>query len=375
MIKNVLVTGGAGFIGSFIVDALVEKGHKVRILDNLEPQVHGKEQKKPDYLNSEAEFILADIRDRDTLAKSLKDVEVVFHEAAAVGVGQSMYQVKKYVEVNTLGMANLLDIIANGECRRLEKMIIPSSMSIYGEGAYGCESCGTVYPPERTLQMLQNKKWNPDCPLCDAPIIHKPVTENKPLVPTSVYAITKRDHEELALSVGKAYGISTFALRYFNVYGPRQALTNPYTGVAAIFCGNLLRGKPPYIFEDGGQLRDFVHISDIVRANLLCMEESEISYGCYNVGSGNNISIYELAMLLTRKMCSDIEPVITNKYRVGDIRHCYADISGLKRVLNWEPEIKLNEGMRDLIEWVAEQTPIDEIGDAMKELNEKGLVQ
>ena len=375
MTKNVLVTGGAGFIGSFLVDALVEFGHNVRILDNLEPQVHGSGKKAPAYLNPHAEFILGDVRDRDKFADVLKDVEIIFHEAAAVGVGQSMYQVRKYVETNTLGIANFLDIVASGECNSLEKMIIPSSMSIYGEGAYTCETCGTVYPPERTTEMLQKKQWNPECPLCGDQLTHKPVTEYKPLVPTSVYAITKRDHEELALSVGKAYGISTFTLRFFNVYGPRQALTNPYTGVAAIFCGNLLRGKPPLIFEDGLQLRDFVHISDIVRANIACMEETDIRYGCYNVGSGEHVSILDLARLLIKGLDSDIEPVIVNKFRTGDIRHCYADISLIRKEIGFEPKIRLSDGITELIHWVANQTPMEEVGNAMKELLEKELAK
>jgi len=375
MSKKVLVTGGAGFIGSFIVDALIKIGHRVRILDNLEPQVHGSERNKPDYLNPEAEFVLGDVRDRDVFRKALDGIEVVFHEAAAVGVGQSMYQVKKYVETNTLGITNLLDIVASGEAKALEKMIIPSSMSVYGEGAYLCQTCGSVYPTERTPEMLQNRQWDPVCPLCAAQVVPEPVTEEKPLVPTSVYAITKRDHEELALSVGKAYGISTFALRFFNVYGPRQALTNPYTGVAAIFCGNLLRGKPPMIYEDGHQMRDFVHIDDIVRANLTCMEESMVKYGVFNVGSGDQISILDLARLLAREMGSDIEPVITNKFRVGDIRHCYADVSRIGKEISWVPKIKLSDGISDLIEWVGKQTPRKEMADAMKELVEKGLAK
>lgn len=375
MAKNVLVTGGAGFIGSFIVDALVKAGHHVHILDNLDSQVHGKERKKPDYLNAEAEFILGDICDRDSFAKALRGVEVVFHEAGAVGVGQSMYQVKRYVENNTLGIANLLDIVASGECKTLEKMIVPSSMSIYGEGAYTCETCGTVYPSQRPLQMLEKHKWDPVCPLCGAKITHKSVSEDKPLHPASVYAITKRDHEELSLIVGKAYGISTFTLRYFNVYGPRQALTNPYTGVAAIFCGNLLRGKPPLIFEDGHQMRDFIHISDIVSATLACMEQTHVQHGVYNVGSGDQISIIELARLISREMGSSIKSVVTNRFRVGDIRHCYADISRIERELGWKPKVKLEHGIGDLIRWVIRQTPMADVGDAMKELVERGLAQ
>lgn len=372
---KVLVTGGAGFIGSFIVDELVARGHEVRILDNLEPQVHGPEQKKPDYLNPEAEFVFGDICDRELFKKCLEGVEVVFHEAAGVGVGQSMYQVLKYVRSNSLGIATLLDIVANGEAKSLKKMIIPSSMSIYGEGAYSCPHCGLVYPTERTPEMLEKHQWEPVCPKCGADISPIPVTEDKPLVPTSVYAVTKRDHEELSLSVGKAYGVSTFALRYFNVYGSRQALSNPYTGVAAIFCGNLLRGSAPGIFEDGHQKRDFIHISDIVSANMACMDEEKIRYGVYNVGSGDQISILELAKLLAKALKVDIDPVIVEKFRVGDIRHCFADLTKIKNELGWEPKVKLEDGVQELIQWVAGQTPEDQIGDAMKELLEKGLAQ
>jgi len=373
--SKILVTGGAGFIGSFLVDALIEQGHSVTILDNLEPQVHGPEQKLPDYLNPEAEFVLGDICDRELFKKCLEDVEVVFHEAAGVGVGQSMYQVLKYVKSNSLGIATLLDIVANGEAPKLKKMIIPSSMSIYGEGAYSCEKCGLVYPAERTAEMLEKHQWDPVCPSCKGKLEPVPVTEEKPLVPTSVYAVTKRDHEELSLSVGKAYDVSTFALRYFNVYGSRQALTNPYTGVAAIFCGNLLRGATPNIFEDGNQMRDFIHINDIVEANLACLNEEKIKYGVYNVGSGNRISIADLAKLLAKSLKVDIDPVIVKKFRVGDIRHCFADVSKIEKELGWKPKVKLEDGINELIKWVAGQTPQEQLGDAMKELLEKGLAQ
>lgn len=373
--ETILVTGGAGFIGSFLVDALVERGYQVRILDNLDPQVHGDSGRSPDYLNSDAEFVYGDVRDRDTFRKALSGVAVVFHMAAAVGVGQSMYEVRKYVETNTLGVANLLDIIARGEAPTITKMIIPSSMSIYGEGAYRCEGCGVVYPLERTRGMLERRQWNPVCPHCGGDVAHDPVSETKPLNPSSVYAVTKRDHEELSMIVGRAYGVSTFALRYFNAYGPRQALTNPYTGVAAIFCGNLLRGKPPIIFEDGRQMRDFVHISDILSASLACMDAENVQYGIYNVGSANSISINELAVMIAHKMGVASESIITNKYRVGDIRHCYADVSLIEKEIGWTPKIRLEDGISDLISWVTIQTPREAIGDAMKELVEKGLTK
>ena len=278
---KILVTGGAGFIGSHLVDELVKQGHNVKIYDNLQPQVHGTEREIPEYLNKDAEFINADILDKETFYKAVKDVDILFHQAALVGIGQSMYEIARYVKGNSLGTAVMLDVIAN-EKHKLKKMIVASSMSIYGEGQYKCKKCGIVYPPLRLGQQLEQRRWELICPSCKEKLVPMPAKEEKLLMPTSIYAINKRDHEEMFFAIGKAYKIPTVALRYFNVYGARQALSNPYTGVCAIFSARILNNSNPVVFEDGLQSRDFIHIKDIVKANILAMEKDEANYEIFN---------------------------------------------------------------------------------------------
>ncbi|MCX5738701.1 MAG: SDR family NAD(P)-dependent oxidoreductase, partial [Proteobacteria bacterium] len=258
---KVLVTGGAGFIGSHLVDALLAQGYAVRVLDVLDPQVHGSQQQRPAYLHSAAELQVGDVRDHAAVRRALDGVEVVFHEAAAVGVGQSMYEIERYVSVNTLGAAVLLEELV-AQRAQLRRVVVASSMSIYGEGAYRDPDGALAFPRLRSNEQLEARRWE----FADAqgrPLVPAPTPESKPLVPTSVYAVTKRDHEELFLAIGEAYDIPTVALRYFNVYGTRQALSNPYTGVIAIFSSRLLNGRAPVLFEDGLQSRDFTHVSDI----------------------------------------------------------------------------------------------------------------
>jgi dTDP-L-rhamnose 4-epimerase len=374
MKEKVLVTGGAGFIGSFIVDELVRRGHRVRILDNLEEQVHGSDGIAPDYLNDDAEFVNGDVRDEETLRRALDDVEVLFHKAAMVGVGQSMYQIRRYTSVNAMGAATLLDVIAEGKSS-VKKMIVASSMSIYGEGKYACADCGVVYPRLRPVEQLREARWEMSCPHCGKSAEPMPTDEDKPLYPTSIYAVNKRDHEEMFLAVGMAYKIPTVALRYFNVYGPRQALSNPYTGVCAIFSGRLLNRKNPVIYEDGLQSRDFVHVKDIVQANMLAMEKKEADYGIFNVGSGKGLTILDIARILAQKVAPDagIEPEIVNKFREGDIRHCYGDISRIRGSLGYEPSVAFEEGIDELTTWVRAQVAEDRFDEARKELEQRGL--
>ncbi|MGD2207488.1 MAG: GDP-mannose 4,6-dehydratase [Anaerolineae bacterium] len=374
MTEKILVTGGAGFIGSFLVDALVEREHDVRIYDALVPQVHGPEQTPPDYLNPNAEFIKGDVRDRDALARALKGVNVVFHLAAAVGVGQSMYRIQHYTEANTLGGAVLLDLLANTE-HQVRKMIVASSMSIYGEGRYECDDCGVVFPKLRPESQLKARDWEMKCPTCGCDVRPLPTDEDKPLFPTSIYAITKRDHEEMFLSTGFAYGIPAVALRFFNTYGPRQALSNPYTGVMAIFSGRLLNRQPPIIYEDGQQTRDFIHVSDIVQGLLLSMDKPEADYQVFNLGTGTPTSINHVAKMLTEHLTSgEIESQVLNQFRAGDIRHCYADVSKARRLLGFEPRVSLDEGLGDLLTWVKAQTAVDRFDQVERELASKSLV-
>lgn len=368
---HVLVTGGAGFIGSHLVDALVRDGHQVRVLDSLEPQVH--EGRKPDYLNKGAEYQWADVRNRDAISKALSGMDVVFHEAAMVGVGQSMYQIERYVAANVLGTSVLLDVIVN-ERVPLRKLIVASSMSIYGEGQYRCPKCGPVFPALRPESQLARREWEMRCPTCGQPVAPEGTTEDKPLSPTSVYAVSKRDQEELCLSVGRSFGIPTVALRYFNVYGPRQALSNPYTGVCAIFSARIKNNNPPLIFEDGLQTRDFIHVSDIVQANLLAMAKPEADYQAFNVGTGQAVSVLDIAKMLIHLYGGTIQPNIVQKFRAGDIRHCAADVTRLK-TLGFAPKVKLQDGLKELVEWGKQQTAKDRVEAAAKELETYGLAK
>lgn len=371
--ERALVTGGAGFIGSHLVDALVERGVQVRILDNLDPQVHGAARAVPTYLNPRAELIPGDVRDRDLLGSALEGVQVVFHLAAAVGVGQSMYEIERYVSANTLGTAVLLDILANRQ-PAVRKLVVASSMSIYGEGSYRCPNCGPAEPLPRTEARMRESLWEPLCARCRTALVPQPTPEEKPLQPTSIYAISKKDQEEMSLCIGRAYGIPTVALRFFNVYGPRQALSNPYTGAAAIFSSRALNGKPPLVYEDGLQSRDFVHVSDIVRGLLLAMDSEAADYGVFNLGTGRALTVLEMAEIICREVGpAGLRPLVAQKFRKGDIRHCYADV-GRIGALGYRPRVTFEEGIHDLAGWVRQQTVEDRLEEASTELAKRGLV-
>ena len=370
---NILVTGGAGFIGSHLVDALIEKGHRVRILDSIVEQVHGGQV--PAHLNTEAEFIRADVCDAEAVSKALDGIDVVYHEAAEVGVGQSMYEIVRYVRANDLGTAVLLEEMIKRP-KQFKKLIVASSMSIYGEGAYRCEPCNEVVNPFlRSNEQLAEHDWEFKCEKCGSELVTIGTSEEKPLFPTSVYAVTKQDQEQYCLSVGRAYSIPTVAFRYFNVYGTRQALSNPYTGVCAIFSSRLLNDQPPTIFEDGEQSRDFVHVSDIVRANLLAIETDGGDYQAMNIGTGRATSVKEIAELLARGLGKDIGPEIVGKYREGDIRHCVANIDKAKRLIGYEPAVSLEKGLAELLEWLSMQDAEDKVESATAELAAHSLVK
>ena len=369
---KILVTGGAGFIGSHLVDALVAAGHRVRVLDNLDPQVHGPGAARPAHLHPKAELIVGDVRDRNAVARALDGIEVVFHEAAAVGVGQSMYQIEHYVSVNAVGAAVLLEGIVERRTQ-LRKVVVASSMSIYGEGLYRAPDGRLVHPPLRTETDLAARRFE----LIENGKELTPLgtPEEKPLQPTSIYAITKRDHEEMFLAVGQAYGIPVVALRYFNVYGPRQALSNPYTGVVAIFSSRLLNRRPPLVYEDGRQTRDFVHVSDIVQANLLALEKSAADGRIYNVGTGRATSVREVAETLSEMLDYGDPPEVLGKYRAGDIRHCVADISRIQRELGYRPKVAFTDGLRELLAWLRTQSADDAVDAASRELAARGLTR
>jgi dTDP-L-rhamnose 4-epimerase len=369
---NILVTGGAGFIGSHLVDALVEKGHRVRVLDALVSQVHG--DGVPHFVNPAAEFSQGDVCDPDAVRAALENIDVVFHKAAEVGVGQSMYEIVRYVRANDLGTAVLLEELTRNR-KQIRKLIVASSMSIYGEGSYECAQCGVINPKLRSNEQLRARQWDFKCPQCGGALTPRPTNEDKPLFPSSVYAISKQDQEQFCLTVGRAYDIPTVALRYFNAYGTRQALSNPYTGVCAIFSGRLLNNQRPMIFEDGDQTRDFVHISDIVQANLLALEKDEANYNVFNVGTGRPISIRQIFQMLASSLGKDIEPEIVGKYREGDIRHCISDISLIRAKLGYEPRVRLEDGIPQLIDWVREQQAMNDSKAAATELEKHQLVR
>jgi dTDP-L-rhamnose 4-epimerase len=370
---RILVTGGAGFIGSHLVDALVERGHEVRILDSLDSQVHGEDRRRPETLHRAAELRVADVRDRDAVKSALEGVEGVFHQAAAVGVGQSMYEIERYVSANSVGTAVLLEEVVERR-DRIRRLIAASSMSIYGEGAYRTPEGEISYPRLRPVTQLEARRWELEDDR-GRPLTPVPTPETKPLGPTSIYAVTKRDHEEMSLAVGEAYGIPTVALRYFNVYGPRQALSNPYTGVMAIFSSRLLNGRAPLVFEDGLQSRDFVHVSDIVQANLLALERDEAIGRVYNVGTGRVTTVLDVAQTLGTELQVPVRPDVVGQYRAGDVRHCFADISRIRKELGYEPRVRLEDGIRDLLSWLKTQSADDRIDQARRELESRGLAR
>ncbi len=373
--ERVLVTGGAGFIGSHLADLLLTSGREVVAYDSLSDQVHGPGADRPAYLAPDVELVRGDIRDLDRLGREVRRADVVVHFAAAVGVGQSMYDIRRYTEINTLGAATLLQALADDR-GRVRKLLVASSMSIYGEGAYACLSHGPQAPRLRPESQLAARSWELLCPLCGSALAALPTAEDKPLFPTSIYAVTKRDHEEMSLAVGAAYDIPTVALRFFNVYGSRQALSNPYTGVGAIFCSRLLNGRRPLVYEDGGQSRDFVHVSDIARACLLAIDTPAADGEAINVGTGRQFSILDLARLLAHALDRpDLTPDVTGAYRAGDVRHCFADFGKARRRLGYEPRVRLEDGIAELVEWVSSQRADDRVERAAAELATRGLTR
>jgi dTDP-L-rhamnose 4-epimerase len=365
-LETITITGGAGFIGSHLADALLERGYRVRVLDSLEEQVHGRGVERPEYLADEIELIVGDVRDRGLVREAVDDADAVVHLAARVGVGQSMYRIDDYVSANAHGTAVLLEALLDKPVR---KLIVASSMSIYGEGAYA-----PVAAAERRREDLDARRWDPVGPGGEE-LTPVPTPEEKDCANSSVYALTKYDQERLCLVFGAAYGIPTVALRFFNVFGPRQALSNPYTGVLAIFASRLLAGRPPLLFEDGGQRRDFVHVRDVARACVLALENAAADGLPVNVGSGRSVTVAEVAAGLGDVLGIEVEPESTGTYRAGDIRHCFADITRGRTLLGFEPETTLEDGMRELAEWLRTQTAEDRVDDARAELVARGLAR
>jgi dTDP-L-rhamnose 4-epimerase len=370
-VSAVLVTGGAGFVGSHLVDALLARGERVKVLDNLDELAHA--DGVPRHLSPDAELLVGDLRNRADVERALTDVDRVFHLGGVVGNGESMMNVRRAVDANAGGTATLMEVALERR-ERLRRLVVASSMVVYGEGSYRCSEHGPAAPPVRSREQLRRREWEPRCPRCGLELEPTPTSEDAPLRPASVYGITKRDQEELALVLGRAYGLETVALRYLGVYGPRQALTNPYTGVAAIFAARLLNGRAPLVFEDGRQLRDLVHVDDVVRATLAAMDAPRASGHAINVASGERVRILDLARRLAAALAPGIEPRVTEEFRAGDIRHCFADLTRARDLLGVEPERTLATGLPELAEWVARQTAHERGDGALAELRAHGLV-
>lgn len=368
MDKRVLITGGAGFIGSHLGDELLRAGYRVRLLDNLDSQVHGTDADAPSYLDPELELIRGDVRDREAVRRALAGVDAVVHLAAKVGVGQSMYRIVDYSDTNIMGTSVLLESLME---QPVERLLVASSMSIYGEGLYRTRE-GRVVEADRDAAQLGRGDWAVRD--ADGETLTPVATpESKSPSLASIYALSKMHQETMCMLFGRAYAVPTVALRFFNTYGERQALSNPYTGVLAIFAARLLNDKRPLIFEDGEQRRDFVHVRDVARACRLALEVPEAAGQVFNVGSGDQISIRELAARTAALMGKDIAPEVTGKYRKGDIRNCFADIERARAVLGFGPQIGLEEGLAQLSEWLRGQVAVDRVEHASQELTARGL--
>ncbi len=371
---HILITGGAGFIGSFLTERLMSAGHSVCILDNLDPQVHP--NGAPPYLPPRARLLTGDVRDREALSAALDGAQAVVHCAAAVGVAQSLYRPHHYADVNVAGTALLLQLLAERR-HSLRKLLIFTSMTCYGEGLYRRRSDNTLLRVGvREEASIKDHGWEPVCPRTLEVLEPVPISEDCELQAKNVYALTKKYQEELAFSLGEVFDIPVVCLRLFNVDGPRQSLSNPYTGVLAIFLSRILSDKPPIVYEDGNQTRDFISVHDVAEAAVLAMERDEANGQVINIGSGIPRRIgeyaYALAKLLGR---NDIEPIISGQFRKGDIRHCSADIAKAGKLLGFEPRVSWEEGLAELIEWAGSNLFVDRSAQAEAELRKFGLVR
>ncbi|HEY7927800.1 MAG TPA: NAD-dependent epimerase/dehydratase family protein [Candidatus Dormibacteraeota bacterium] len=367
-----LVTGGAGFVGAHLVDGLLDAGLEVTVLDNLDPQAH--EGGVGRHLNSAARLVAGDICDKAVVADAIEGVEVVFHQAGMVGNGQSMYEMARYIDVNARGTAVLMEEVLRAR-NTVRRVVAASSMVVYGDGAYVCAEHGAVSALPRVAADLDARRWEPRCPHCRAFVRPVPTAEDFRLRPTSPYAIGKLAGEQLVLVAGEAHGIECVALRYLNVYGPRQALGNPYTGVAAVFCTRLLSGRRPLLFEDGEQQRDLVHVDDVVRANLLAMTSAAAVGQAINVGTGTSLTVAELAATLATAIAPAIEPEVSLRWRAGDIRHCWADTTRARDLLGFVAQTDRAAALHRLADWVATEKPVDRTEEAIAELTARGLIR
>jgi dTDP-L-rhamnose 4-epimerase len=375
-LKTILITGGAGFIGSNLSLKLIEKGYKVSVLDNLSPQIHGEDGDKSELyqnIKDKVKFIKGSVLSYDDWKTALNGVDVVIHLAAETGTGQSMYEIEKYTDVNIKGTSVFLDILAN-EKHSVKKMIIASSRAIYGEGKYQCSEHGIVYPTERQDADMAQQDFNVKCPICTKNVTLLATDEASKIHPTSIYGITKQVQEQMFMVMGKTLGIPAVAFRYQNVYGAGQSLSNPYTGILSIFSTRIKNNNDITIFEDGKESRDFVYIDDVVDATILGIENDAANYEVFNVGSGGAIDVLHVAETLKEAYQSDSKIHISGNYRLGDIRHNYADLSKIKEKLGFAPKVSFKEGIQQFTQWVnAQEVMKDLYENSILEMQQKGL--
>ncbi len=369
---RILITGGAGFIGSHTADQLVRAGYRVRVLDNLHPQVHGPNASFPAYLHPDVECIRGDVRNPRDVARALDGVEAVYHLAALTGVGQSMYAIRSYVDVNVTGTATLLEALLARRAH-IRRVVLASSRAVYGEGSCGCPRCGTVYPGVRPKDQMEAGNFEIRCPRCGGRAQPVPTAEERPLRPVSVYGWTKKEQEELCRMAATTWGLPVTILRYFNVYGSRQSLKNPYTGIVSIFFSRIRAGNPVSLYERGLPVRDFVHVKDVARANLLALEAAVPPGTCINIGSGRPVTVRNVADALGAALGRAPRILDRGEFRVGDIFACYADVSRARDFLGYAPGISLEEGMREFAGWASEEPAEDRYEHAVEELRQHGL--
>jgi len=371
--KNILITGGAGFIGSNLSLKLIEKGCNVTVLDNLSPQIHGEHSVLYASIKDKVRFIKGSVLNYDDWKKALEGIDVVVHLAAETGTGQSMYEIEKYTDVNIKGSSIFLDILAN-EKHSVKKMIIASSRSIYGEGKYRCAQHGVVYPTERQDSDMAHGDFGVKCPVCGCDVELLATDETSKIHPSSIYGITKQVQEQMFLVMGKSLGIPAVAFRYQNVYGAGQSLSNPYTGILSIFSTRIKNGNDITIFEDGLESRDFVYVDDVVDATILGIDKDEANGEVFNVGLGEAIDVLRVANSLIKAYNSCSKITISKNYRLGDIRHNYADLTKIKEKLGFQPKVGFEEGISRFTQWVEEQEIMeDKYEKSIQEMKEKGL--
>ncbi len=374
--QNILITGGAGFIGSRLANYLIAGGHKVRVIDNLSPQIHGLEpESSPLFLglHHDVDFIRGSVTNRDDLISALQGIDTVVHLAAETGTGQSMYTIQHYSDVNIGGTALLLDLIAN-EPFPVKKIVVASSRAVYGEGKYCCKQHGVVYPTARSASAMEQGDFSVHCPVCGAHVQVAATDEETPVQPSSVYGVTKLTQEQLVLTVGKALGISAIAFRYQNVYGPGQSLSNPYTGILSIFSTRIRNGSPINIFEDGQESRDFVYIDDIVSITARAVEYDQLIVDVFNVGAGVATDVLTIANTLQKLLGETVPTTVSGQFRVGDIRHNYADLAKVQKVFGFKPSVSIEIGLANFVAWVkTEQIQVDRYEASLEELKLKGL--